>query len=238
MESYLFHGIVLPERAQLTFQCELSFSHLATGTRGKATVSIILNQVAVWVESKHDWDIYDLRNVIKYIVQNELAIIGYLKGYAYEFQMIRIINQSRKIDYVFGIDIPCLAERGKSINLNEALSSLRKKTEGPNGMLLHRCFNDLISSMKHAEDTGFYCYRAIESLRLHCAKLYGLSTAGKAKQWEKFREVTECDEQTLFSIKTAADPLRHGDIAVTTSNDREKLFTVTWNVVDGYLKSI
>jgi hypothetical protein len=33
--------------------------------------------------------------------------------------------------------------------------------------------------MKHANDTGFYCYRAIESLRKHCAVLHGLSADEK-----------------------------------------------------------
>jgi hypothetical protein len=123
----------------------------------------------VWVESENNWDTFDLRNLVKTLVQNELAMIGYLKGYAYVFQMTRALNQSRGIDYVFGIDIPCLAQRGISTDMNEALSKLQGKTVGPNGVFLFRCFNDLVSSMKHADDTGFYCYRAIDSLRHHCA---------------------------------------------------------------------
>jgi hypothetical protein len=62
-----------------------------------------------------------------------------------------------------------------------------------------------------------------------------LSTAEKAKQWEKFRGVSGCDEQTLRAIKDAADPLRHGGMADMTSDERAKLFTMTWKVVDGYL---
>ena len=238
MEPYLFQGIVLPERAQLSLQFGLKFSHAALGVNAEAKVSIVLNQVAVWVESEHDWDIFDLRNVVKNIVQSHLAMVGYLKGYAYEFQISRVLNQDRGIDYVFGIDIPCLVERGKSIDLQEALLKLRDKTLGPNGMFLHRCFSDLASSMKHADDTGFYCYRAIESLRHHCAAVHGLSTAEKSTQWEKFREVSRCDEQTLRAIKAAADPLRHGGVSGASSDDRAKLFTSTWDVVDGYLNGV
>jgi len=238
MESYLFYGIVLPERALLTLKlAPFHFSHLASGVTGQAKVSIELNQVAVWVESEHNWDIFDLRNLVKTLVQNELAIIGYLKGYAYDLQITRLLNQSRGIDYVFGIDIPCLAHRGISVDLNEALSKLKGKTLGPNGVFLFRCFNDLVSSMKHADDTGFYCYRAIESLRHHCAALHGLSTTEKPAQWEKFREVSGCDEQTLDAIKTAAVALRHGEVSSITSSDREKLFTSTWDVVEKYLNS-
>lgn len=238
MEPYLFYGVILPERAQLTLQFGLAFEHLTSGVCSQAKVSIILNQVAVRVESQHEWDIFDLRNVVKTILQNELAMIGYLKGYAYDFEVTRVLNQSRGIDCVFGIDIPCIADRANSIELNSAILKLRQKTVGHNGIFLYRCFNDLVSSMKHADDTGFYCYRAIESLRNHCAALHGMSTAVKAEQWGKFREVSGCDEPTLRTIKEAADPLRHGGIAGMTAAEREKLFTATWDVVDGYLNNI
>jgi hypothetical protein len=122
--------------------------------------------------------------------------------------------------------------------VQDALLRLRDKTTGQNGVFLHRCFSDLVSAMKHADGTGFYCYRAIESLRHHCAAVHGLSSAEKSNQWEKFREVSRCDEQTLRTIKVAADPLRHGEATGTSSEDREDLFTRTWDVVDGYLKSV
>jgi hypothetical protein len=92
--------------------------------------------------------------------------------------------------------------------------------------------------MKHADDTGFYCYRAIESLRHHCAAVNGLSDADKSDQWEKFREVSGCSEETLRAIKAAADPLRHGEVSGIDSEDRAKLFTSTWDVVDRYPNSV
>jgi hypothetical protein len=105
-------------------------------------------------------------------------------------------------------------------------------------MLLHRCFNDLISSMRHADDTGFYCYRAIESLCHHCAVVHGLSTGKKDKKWQKFREISGCSEQTIRAINAAANPIRHGEVLGITSDEREKLFNMTWDVVDGYLNSV
>ncbi|WP_231636502.1 hypothetical protein [Burkholderia sp. MSHR3999] len=238
MEPYLFFGVVLPERAQLSLQFSVRFSHLTSGVGGAAKVSIILNQVAAHVDSEHDWDIFDLRNVVKNIIQNHLAMVGYLAGIAYDFEITRVLNQSRGIDYVFGIDVPCLTERNKGIDVQDSLMQLRDKTIGENGVFLSRCFADLVSSMKHADDTGFYCYRAIESLRHHCATLHGLTDAGKARQWDKFREVSGSTEDTLRSIKLAADPLRHGEASGGTSQDRAKLLTDTWDVVDGYLNGI
>lgn len=238
MDPYLFYGVVLPERAQLSLQFSLGFEHLSSRISATAKVSVILNQVAVWVESENEWDIFDLRNVVKNIVQTHLAMLGYLKGYAYDFEVTRVLNPSRSIDYVFGIDIPCLADRGQAVDVEAELLKLREKTTGANGVFLHRCFNDLVSAMKHADDTGFYCYRAVESLRHHCAAVHSLSAMDKSKQWEKFREVAGCNEDILRTIKVAADPLRHGVPAGGTSDDRAKLFNTTWDVVDGYLKKV
>lgn len=237
MEPYLLSGVVLPERASLSLNFHLGFSGPGS-ISATAKVSIVLNQVAVWIDGEHEWDILDLRNLVKNIVQTHLDIVGYLKGCAYEFEVSRVLNQSRGIDYVFGIDIPCLAERGQSEDLQGSLSKLREKILGPSGLFLRRCFSDLRSAMRHAEDTGFYCYRAIESLRHHCAVLNGLGDTPKLMQWEKFRETAGCTEETLRAIKAAADPLRHGQPVEVTSEDRGKLFRDTWGVVDAYLTKV
>ena len=84
---------------------------------------------------------------------------------------------------MFGIDVPCIARRGGEVDLVEAVVDVRDKTSGPNGILLRRCFADLSSSLGDADDTGFYCYRAIESLRHHCASILSLAPGDKAAQW-------------------------------------------------------
>lgn len=245
-EPYLYQGLVLPERAQLSISFGMKFSHVISGIYAEARVSIVLNQVAVWVESEHDWNIYDLRNVVKNLVQNHLAMIGYLLGYAYDLEVTRVLSLSRGIDYVFGIDVPLITQRfeGKDVSndLNDDLLKLRDKTTGKNGMLLSRCFNDLVSALKHADDTGFYCYRAIESLRYHWAAVRSENNNAKkedkAAQWIALREVTGVDEATTRIIKQAADPLRHGELGADTVIGRDDLLKLTWKIVDAYISKV
>ena len=237
LEPYLFYGIVLPERAQLSLGFEVSFSHLTSGFPGKAKVSIILNQIVVLVETDREWNILDLRNVVKTLLQNYLAMVGYLKGCAYDLEITRVLNQNKNVDHVFGIDIPCIEERNRSIDIQQALSELRDKTRGENGILINRCLNDLIASMSHADDTGFYCYRAIESLRHHCAAVHKLSGTDKKQQWKKFTEISGYDQDAILPIKEVADPLRHGEASKMTSEQRANLFKLTWDIVDAYLKN-
>jgi hypothetical protein len=239
MNSYFFHGVVRPERAQLSIgKFALKFSHPTTGNTGIAEASVILNQVAVWITSDVEWDIFDLRNVVANLVQSNLDMIGYIRGYAYDLEITRVLNEPKKIDHVFGIDIPCLAEKGQLIDLNEELPKLRNIASGTNGMFINRCFNDLVSAMKRADDTAFYCYRAIESLRHHSAAICDLSSAKEPVQWEKFREIATCDKDFLYSIKDAADPSRHGKTTQITSDDRATLFTTTWEIVGRYIQNI
>ena len=236
--QYLFQGVVLPERAQISLAFSLGFSHMTSGANGEAHISIILNQVAATIESTHEWDIFDLRNVVLNLVRGQLDAIGYLVGHAYGLEITRVINRERSIDYVFGIDMPCISGRKEPVDLNASLIELRAKLAGPQGVFLHRCFADLVSAMKNADDTGFYCYRALESLRHHCAAAHDLSNQGKAVQWDKFRQLANTDRDTIDKIKVAADPTRHGEFVGITSEGRIELLTATWNIVDSYLAQV
>ena len=238
MTTYLFEGIVHPERAQISLQCSFDFTHLTSGTTALARLSVRLNQIAVWIETETKWDVYDLKNVVRAMVAHELEVVGFILGYSYEVEIKRVLNPEIDVDFVFGIDIPCLTERNKGVDLIERLAEIRSKTTGDDGVFLHRCFADLAQAMKNADDTGFYCYRAVEALRQHCIAKFKLDRGKKDLQWAKLREVSGCTEEALRELKAAADPTRHGEVVPITSDQRKRIFLITWNVVDGYLAGI
>jgi hypothetical protein len=211
---------------------------LTTSEEATARISIVPNQVAVWVDTEIVWEVHDLRNVVKAMVSHQLEVVGFIKGLAYDVEIRRVLNPEHGVDYVFGVEIPCIAERNKDIDLASRLNEIRNKTDGNLGVFLHRCFADLVSAMKNADDTGFYCYRAIESLRQHCIVKFGLNPAKKPVQWAKVRELSGCSEEIIREIKAAADASRHGEVPKVTSDQRQRLFLITWNVVDGYLAGI
>ena len=237
MYSYLLQGVVHPERAQISLRFTVGFSHLTSKIEGTATANILFNQISLWVDSPEKWDIHDLKNVTKSILQNELAIVGYLKGYHYEVEMRRVINRDLEIDYVFGVDVPRITSRNKDIDLDEEIRKIRSKIKGTEGVFMHRCFRDLIAAMSNPDDTALYCYRAIESLRHHCSETNNLDAKNKASQWRKFREVAQCKEETIRAVKDLADPIRHGGIHGLTDSERAELFETTWDIVDNYLKN-
>lgn len=234
---YVFQGVVRPERARLDDCFSVDFENLS-GLTGSARVRILVNQVVVWTFTDSNWDVYTLRNAVKNIVQNRLAIIGFLKGYAYELEIIRVFNDSKNIDEVFGIDVPCISERNDSDVDLVAVTNIAKKMQGDEGVFIGRCLSDLMSALKNADDTGFYCYRAIESLRHHCAMMNALIDAKAARQWECFRTAAGCSKDDILAIKAAADAPRHGAFIHLTDQQRSDLLLNTWDIVEAYMKNV
>jgi hypothetical protein len=235
METYQFFGKIHPERAQISVFSQLGFEHLTTAASGRADVSIILNQLMVTIYSDTIWDIYTLRNIVLNIVNSDLTAIGYLKGYAYDVEVTRALNALRGLDEVFGIDVPCIALPRKDVALDTELDALRLTLGSRHGMYINRCFADLTFALRHADDTAFYCYRAIEALRRHCAASNGIEDNNRAVQWRKFREVANVDEGEVRNISEAAKDVRHAGFANFDSEGRAKILTQTWAIVDRYL---
>lgn len=243
MKNYIFQGRVLPERALLDFcypPCE--FVGLDTKYDGKATISILKNQILVWVESDYDWNILDLRNVVKNLLASRLNALGFILGYAYDVELTRCTCRELEEDQVFGIDFPCLANRHSENIRQENFHKLLRLMSGNNGIFISRCLQDLNSALKSAEDTGFYCYRAIESLRHHFNAVNNVAdTTPKRCQWEKFRSTlstpdnNQVIEQKMKAIAESAKKLRHGEPQNINDQERQEILTQTWDIVEGYL---
>lgn len=244
MSNYIIIGKILPERAPISIVLpEIKFSPIVCKESiNNAKLSILNNQVYILYSTNiEEIGLHDIRNIAKQLIADKLSIIGYLLGYAYEIELTRIINIERNIDHVFGIDIPCLADRSKS----QAPEAFKDQVNRINSIIskqnslsiyIYRCLNDLKQSMVNPDDTGFYCYRAIESLKQYCKYKYGIES--EKDQWAKLSELTGYDSDKIQFIKEKADPVRHGDLSVITDDNRVKIFNDTWDIVDGFFQSV
>ena len=88
--------------------------------------------------------------------------------------------------------------------------------------------------MKSPNDTGFFCYRAIESLKQGFA---GRMSLEPDKAWEAFRSAYDIDKNDIMLVKGFADAARHGNArdASISDSDRAKVFTTTWKVINKYI---
>ncbi|MCT8972838.1 hypothetical protein [Microbaculum marinisediminis] len=205
LKTYLFEGIVTPERAQISIEYKTSFTHLSTGQSGTAHINIILNKISIWADMEDDWNVYDLINTLYNIILNDLAIIGYLEGHYYSVDIFRAINRDNKIDIVFGIDIPCIKEINAKRNTKIEFNEIRNLCIGKSGIILRRSLRDLTSAMKNADDTGFYCYRSIESLKNHFVYENNIENLKEYDQWKIFRDKIKLKKDDIMEVKSFSD---------------------------------
>lgn len=234
MFTYVLTGRVLPERATFSMHAE----HKLALPQGEvdARISIVLNQVAVTINSPWNWDVFDLRNLVLGHLQVMLAPAGYLLGHAYEVELTRAMSSDNTVDIVYGIDIPILTRKMEGKFSAEAHNELVQKSSGKAGHLLTRCFTDLMLAMKHPIDTAFYCYRSIEALRHHCGATYQITD--KNAQWNKFREISGIDRESIDPIRLAADGVRHSEVVPITGEQRGDLLSKTWGIVEAYVNAV
>ncbi|MFG1189989.1 hypothetical protein [Xanthobacter flavus] len=231
---YHFVGVVLPERAQLTCDFALKFSHLSSGRLGEAKVKIILNKIVASIRVDEEWDIFDLRNVVRNIVLNYTLMIGYIRGYCYNIEITRVFVDDFSVDYVFGIDSGDLSKGREEVNIEEKIDFLKKITSLDSGSYILRCLSDLVSSIERVDDAAFYCYRAIEALSRHCAFMNNIEQRNAVARWGLFRQLSCTDKDDIYRIKERSDPIRHGDMHRGEDMHPHEIRTMSWSIVDRY----
>ncbi|WP_312217269.1 hypothetical protein [Pantoea vagans] len=235
--KYTFVGVVLPERAQLSYNFNLKMG-LSGGGEGSFRCSIVNNQVLAIMTLSEEVDIFTLRNIAHYNIQSNLSLLRYYSGIFYDVKIDRIYNEDLTVDYVYGVANEDIQRFWGNIDISEMIYQFRPKTTGTAGVLFNRALNGLMNALRSADDAVFFCYRAIESLRNHNSVLYSITNKKDLHHWESFKSNSGCTRQEIDEVKRYADDLRHGKpVAITADEVKHILFT-TWGIVRKYLGSL
>ena len=91
------------------------------------------------------------------------------------------------------------------------------------------------------EQTGFHCYRAVESHRNACASQQD-PIPGKDKAWPLFRTTYSVSREDIDALKAFADDVRHGEPTrpgstrpPITDSQRAGLLQEAWDIVARYV---
>ncbi len=149
-----------------------------------------------------------------------------------------VFDDGYSIYWVFGIDLQADGNIYSSINndverLNKAINSIYCLCVMTEGVYLRRCLNDLRMSMRYLDDTAFYCFRAIETIKQY----FGYMTAAKkdSEQWLAMKNAIGGDKEEIEFIRKLAFPARHGVPTLITDEDQGKIFALTWSVVERFI---
>ena len=231
--GFVFVGRIHPERACLTIDPLGAAISAEDGSwRAVLRYSISFAQVsAIMHVDGQAPDLLTLRNHVFEFVQEIVDAYGYLEGRTYDLELTSVLTPEGE-HVVFGVEIPELqAERGlRPANLDGLLrSSLEHQPH------LRRALADLRQAIKSPVDTGFHCYRAVETLHHAVASREGLTGSAKAR-WEVVRGILNVEEALVRKIQLAADEVRHGKPIVISGAERLWLFRATWRFVDRFVK--
>ena len=226
MNSYMFSGKVLPERANVEIRLpEFKMDAIDAGISGTVIVTIIASQVSVVINTNSDSDIWTLKNYIEYIVRSLVDAFGYLSGRGYDVEITSVVDHEDKYT-VFGVGIHELEKSYK----DRPLSFVQLLTAMEKSQNLHRIIGDLREAIRSPHDAGFHCYRAIESIKMSFMEEGDSDTKG----WENLRKSLRIDRSWIDQVKKFADPVRHGGTIYISGDDRIVILQHTWKLIDRF----
>jgi hypothetical protein len=235
--SYLIIGRVLPERALLDIS-EVAFRTFGAAdvSDGELRVQVIKSQITARFTTLGSVDnLLTLRNMVENAARSLLDIVGYCHGFGYDVDIVQAVNPSTSETRVFGIDVPALAGLVSEAGIGfEDVLELTSNAGG--GEYLKRVLTDLREATKSPEETGFHCYRAVESLMNCCASRHNPVLNGRAA-WELFRATYSVGKDEIMAIKDHADNVRHGAASQPIADaERTAALRGAWDIVTRYVR--
>ncbi len=229
MATYIFTGKVMPERASVNISA--SSFHLEAKDAGisfDAIVSIGTSQVSVVLNTETaNADVSTWKNYVEDSVRTLVDAYGYLSGRGYDIEITSVVEPNGK-QIVFGVGIPELeeAQRERPLAFHEILEVVNSSQH------LRRALGDLREAIRSSLDTGFFCYRAIESIRQSFKKAEDGDKDGPS--WERLRNALRIDRSWIERIQAFAVPQRHGETPYMSGEDRLLAMQRAWKLIDRF----
>ena len=93
-----------------------------------------------------------------------------------------------------------------------------------------RAIADLKSALLFPSDTGFYCYRAVETT----AQSFGSSTDQSKTPWTELNSALNLNRNFLNPVTKFSDTQRHGKWATMTAAERAEALKTAWIILYRY----
>jgi hypothetical protein len=227
--KYIFHGRIYPERTNVYLEPGFTVESDNTRINVKITASQIVAEAEFGDEIEN---IHTMRNTVEESVYNVTDLFSFVEGYSYTVEITSVVTPDGE-SHVFGVTVPALREKSEDMNMSDQVTRILGIQSELDSDYLHRCFKDLRLSMKDPAETGFFCYRSIETVRKYFQNKYEIDD--KKEGWIKMRNELEIERSKIDSIKEYADDRRHGGQVTITGEERADLFSNTWKILDQFL---
>jgi hypothetical protein len=166
-------------------------------------------------------NVFRLKNIVSDAVRVEVDTVGFLYGHGYDVEIVQVIRPDSIEPVVFGVDIPTLKPEA---DMAGRFTNAMRLFADTKGAYLQRCLADLREAIRSPRDTGFFCYRAVESLRQFFVAEAGASS--DRASWELMRSTLKVERSAFDYIKSFADVPRHGGSKGISDGERADVFLV------------
>jgi hypothetical protein len=202
----------------------------AAGIKGKATVAIYENQVIVDLTIDNAADQEALRDIVADLVSLIVNGASLKLGVGYEVEIRTFYDVDQRDPAVFGADVKgfSLVQTGQTARVD--LLSLF--TVGGKEPLFRRAIADFKSAIRVPADTGFYCYRAVESLINHVKKTSGISD--KKAAISSLESSLKLDSACIQLLRELGGDVRHGHVSTITAQERVQALRITQEILERF----
>jgi hypothetical protein len=234
MDTYTFFGTIRPEYT-VPFDLSIKFPLIEitsqdSGVSCKATGSIAGAHVVVEAKNvDENVELGELKNLIlESMVRPIVDALNYIWGHGYDVEINSAMRLGSRNTTYFGVGIPELfgAQSERPLPIEE-ISKLIYQSQP-----LCFAFGNLREAIRMADDTGFFCYRAIESVRQSFRK--GEDGNNPKQSWERLRESLNIDESWIRVLTCFSDEQRHGNTIYMSGAQRLSALQHAWKVVDRF----
>lgn len=232
MSTYVFSGELSPKHGvSPDFSLSTPPMLIKAGDAAlcfEVTVSISRSQVSAKVKNLDgNADLLTLRNYVRDAVMSAVDMLNYLWGQGNDVEITSVVKPNgERIDFNAGIQELHEAQFERPLTLEQLWQVVLKSQN------LRRALENLREAIRSSGNTGFFCYRAVESIRQHFWK----EEDGKEskKSWERLRKTLCIDKNWIDALKLFADEQRHGRVPYMSEEDRVSAMQHAWKVVDRF----
>jgi len=236
-KTYVLTGVVLPERALVSVDPEKPINIYCQSEEFEAniSISIILNKISLVVKIINaNCNIFTFRNAIRESVESIVDTVGFYHNYSFTVEITSLVKTETGETYVFGIFEPIFGNKNPFLqNASDYIGlSIHETAQlAIENNFLNLALKNFREALRIPEDTSFFCYRAIESIR-HSYK------GSELNQWKEMEKAIQTTEDEVRDLKRRAGSLRHGEQIPQPWEDRQADLSLTWKIIRKFILSL
>jgi len=237
MTKYKFRGSINPRSYQLSHKIDWS---LITGEKdGKLYelhCKIDIEKSEITIDSKTDanFSLYDHRDAVVSFLGHQLSAHGFQNGLWLEAEINAVYDYDAKKWLTIDPIHPALEKIQDDLSTQKEFD-ITQILDQKKYIALRYALRDAQLAIKYLDDTGTFCFRAIESIREFFVDQDTDNPADSKNSWIRMNRSLNLSREYTGDISKFALGPRHGSPTLTSRENKMDIVKRTWIVIDRFM---